>query len=119
MIYISNNGFIHLARGDSFNVPLFINRGTVWCPIRYYIEEDPNAKIYLGVMEPNQPFEEAIIRKIYTKDSEKTEFGDIIIGFDPNDTLYLLPGKYYYEIKLERGDKTVDTVVPKTEFVIE
>ena len=119
MSYISNNGFIRLARGDSFRMPLFINVGSVWCPIRYNIDEDPNAKLYLGVMEPNQPFELAIIKKVYTKDSEKSKLGDIIIEFEPNDTLYLLPGKYYYEIKLERGDKTVNTIIPKTEFVIE
>ena len=73
MLTISNNGFISLTRGDSFTVPLFINRGTVFHPRRYYIADNPNAAVYLGVMEPNQPFERAIIRKKYTSKSKVNE----------------------------------------------
>lgn len=118
MLTISNNGFISLTRGDSFTVPLFINRGTVFHPVRYYIADNPNAAVYLGVMEPNQPFERAIIRKKYTSKSKVNEFGDLIIDFSPSDTQYLFPGKYYYEIKVKLSDGSVDTVVPETEFFI-
>ena len=117
MIYISNNGFVHLTRGDSFSVPLFIDRGTVWSPVRYYIKDHPDATVYLGVMEPNQRFEEAIIRKTYNSNSTINENGDLIISFKPQDTEYLLPGKYYYTIKLRTND-FVDTIVPETEFFI-
>ena len=45
MFNISNNGIITLIRGDSFTVPLFINRGTVFHPVRYYIADNPNAAV--------------------------------------------------------------------------
>lgn len=118
MFSISNNGFISLTRGDSFTVPLFINRGTVFHPVRYYIADNPNAAVYLGVMEPNQPFERALIRKKYTSNSQINEYGDLIIDFKPTDTQYLFPGKYYYEVKVKLSDGSIDTVVPATEFFI-
>lgn len=118
MVYISNNGFIRLARGDSFAVPLFINRGTVVSPVRYKIKNHPEATVYLGVMEPNEPFENALIKKKYTATSEINKNGDIIIVFSPNDTLNVLPGKYYYSIKIDYGNNSVDTIVPMTEFFV-
>lgn len=118
MVYISNNGFIKLSRGDSFEVPLFINNGTKILPIRYCIASHPNATVYLGVMEPNQPFEEAIIRKTYNYKSKINSNGDLMISFTPEDTEYLYPGKYYYSIKIEHDGNNVDTIVPKTEFFI-
>lgn len=118
MFSISNNGFISLTRGDSFTVPLFINRGTVFHPVRYYIADNPNAAVYLGVMEPNQPFERATIRKKYTSTSPVNENGDLIVEFTPNDTQYLFPGKYYYEVKVKLSDGNIDTIIPETEFFI-
>lgn len=118
MVHISNNGFIRVERGDSFEVPLFINKGNKCRPIRYRITKHPNATVYLGVMEPNQQFENAIIRKKYNSNSKLNSNGDIIISFTPNDTINLFPGKYYYSIKIEHGNGSVDTIVPKTEFFI-
>lgn len=118
MIFISNNGFIRLARGDSFTVPLFINRGTMVTPVRYLIKNHPEASVYLGVMEPNEPFENAVIKKKYTSTSEVNKNGDLLIIFKPNDTLNLLPGKYYYSIKIDYGNNSVDTIVPNTEFFV-
>lgn len=117
MVYISNNGFIRLARGDSFSIPLFIDRGTVWAPVRYYIKDHPDATVYLGVMEPNQRFEEATIKKSYNSTSPQNKNGDLIISFKPQDTEYLLPGKYYYTVKIRSND-FVDTIIPETEFFI-
>ena len=118
MVFISNNGFIRLTRGDSFDVPLFINRGDKCYPDRYYLQGHPEATVYLGVMEPNQPFETALIRKKYNYQSKFNENGDLIISFTPEDTENVLPGKYYYSIKIDRGNNRVDTIVPKTEFFI-
>ena len=82
--------------------------------------------IYLGVMEPNQPFENAIIRKKFTADD--LYGGDIFIRFWPEDTLHVLPGKYYYQVKLQTkaiDPKTrkeridVETVIDKTLFYIQ
>lgn len=118
MLDISNNGFISLIRGDSFSVPLFINRGTVFHPVRYYISDNPKASVYLGVMEPNQPFERATIRKKYTSESIINDFGDLMIEFTSNDTKCLYPGRYYYEVRIKHSDGSVEIVIPATDFVI-
>lgn len=118
MYSISNNNFICLTRGDTFIAPLFINAGNKMCPIRYKILNHPKAEIYLGVMEPNQPFERATIRKMYNSGSKLTKQGDIIIELRSTDTEYLLPGTYYYEVKVKLDDGNICTVVPKTEFLI-
>lgn len=78
-------------------------------------------QIYLGVMEPNQPFECAIIKKTYTSEN-LNENGDVVIRLDPDDTVCLIPGKYFYQIKsrLVNKDETYDvhTIVGKTELWI-
>lgn len=118
MVHISNNGFVRLTRGDSMAFPLFINRGTVTSPVRYEIANHPEAHVYFGVMEPNQPFEEALIRKTYNSDSYITQEGDLVIILEPKDTLNVLPGKYFYSVKVDYGDGTIDTIIPSTEFYI-
>lgn len=124
MIDLSRNGIIEVNRGDSFELPLFINQGTDITPIRYNMKNS-NSEVYVGVMEPNQPFERAVIRKKYTKD-DVNENGDIIVKFSSNDTVCLLPGKYYYQIKIKlynnydnnKDDCNINTIVPMTQFII-
>lgn len=124
MIDLSRNGIIEVNRGDSFELPLFINQGTDITPIRYNMKNS-NSEVYVGVMEPNQPFERAVIRKKYTKD-DVNENGDIIVKFSSNDTVCLLPGKYYYQIKIKlynnydnnKEDCNINTIVPMTQFII-
>ena len=117
MYSISNNGFICITRGDLFEVPLFLNRGTKFSPVRYNIKDHKDAIVYFGVMEPNQKFEEAIIRKKLTY-VDANNHGDVMVKFKPSDTEYMVPGKYFYEVKLDHGNGKVETVVPKTEFII-
>lgn len=118
MVNISKNGFITLNRGDTVQTSLFINIGTPCSPSRYYIKDHPKTVAYLGVIEPNQPFENAIIRKKYTSESPINEDGDLIIEITSKDTEYLLPGKYYYMVKVVFDDGTIDTIIPKTDFII-
>ena len=119
MVYLSNNGFIKLNRGDSFSLALFINVGTPENPVRYSIQDNPNDTIYFGVMEPNQKFENAVIRQTYNSNSLINENGDVVITMEPKDTLCLIPGKYYYSIKLVNSNtNSVNTIVPMTEFYI-
>lgn len=118
MVYISNNGFVKLTRGDTLDFPLFINEGTGCEPIRYYIKNHPEASVYFGVMEPNQPFEIALIRKSYDSNSEVNENGDLVIHLAPEDTLNVLPGKYYYSVKVDFGNGNVETIIPRTDFLI-
>lgn len=118
MLDISNNGIIRLTRGDSMKVPLFINNGTDMAPIRYYLNSSDT--IYFAIMEPNRPFEDAIIKKVFTTEDEMTDQGDLWIKLDPTDTEHLLPGKYFYTVKLKTitddGKYTVRTVITEKEF---
>ena len=118
MFTISGNGIIQLNRGDSVSMPLFINKGTNMRPIRYKISENPSTKVYFGVMEPNQPFENALIRKTFSSESKINSNGDLIIELASYETENILPGKYYYQVKVLFEDGNVSTVIPKTLFYI-
>lgn len=116
MFDVSGNGIITISRGDNFTINLFVNIGTQLEPIQYRLNE--NDKLYFALMEPNQPFEEALIRKVFTNENED-ESGNIDMVFSTNDTEYLMPGNYYYMVKLYRANEDlVDTIITKTKFVI-
>lgn len=121
MFNISYNGIITVNRGDSFTLPLFLNGGTNLVPKVYTLDE--SCFVYFAVMEPNQPFECALIKKKYTfKDVD--DAGNVIVRFYPQDTQCVLPGKYFYQVKLQKfnsqdpEDYEVDTIVGKTPFFI-
>ena len=125
MFKISSNGIITVNRGDAFDFPLTLNLGSSMIHEKYNME--PTDVLYLGIMEPNQQFETAIVRKMFTYE-DLDEDNNIIINFWPEDTVCLIPGKYYYQVKLERqrvDPKTqkvrtdVETVVDKTLFYIQ
>lgn len=121
MFNIAFNGIITVNRGDSFTLPMQLNYGTNLEPMTYTVAG--KSIVYFAVMEPNQPFECALIRKKYTAE-DVDENGNIVIKFRPQDTQCVLPGKYYYQVKLQRfnsddpEDYEVDTVVDKTLFYI-
>lgn len=119
MFNVSKNGIIEVVRGDSFETPLFINRGTNLCPLRYILKD--GERVLFGVMEPNYSFEDALIRKTYTNENFNKE-NDVVISFDSEDTVNLKPGKYYYEVKAvllgENNKEIVNTIIPKREFFI-
>lgn len=122
MFKISNNGIITVNRGDSFELPITLNIGGSVDFVNY--ELSPDDEIYLGVMEPGQPFETAILRKKFTYADQVSTDGNIVIRFWPNDTCCLLPGKYYYQVKLQTKDAAtgrydVETVIDKTLFYIQ
>ena len=121
MFNVFQNGTIYVTRGDSFQMPLVLNVGTKLEPLTYELTD--NSFVYFGLMEPNQQFEDAIVRKKYTKD-DVNEYGQVVIEFTPQDTQCLLPGKYYYQVKLQVFEQTnptkyyVETVIDKTLFFI-
>ena len=121
MFCVSKGGIIRMSRGDSVEFPVTIYDGTSVNRVKYDLA--PEDELYFGLMEPNMRFEDALIRKKcdyrYTNDE-----GDIMIYLDPQDTEYLLPGLYYYQIKVRiydpyRDDYMVNTILPKTQFWIE
>ena len=66
MLEISNNGIITMSRGDYAEIPLFINQGNQMYPIRYSLLKDDKSTIAFAIMTPQQQFEQALIKKIYT-----------------------------------------------------
>ena len=103
---------IILNRGDSLDLTLALTVDGV----SYTMQEGDF--LYFGVMRPDQKFEDAFIRQRYTKD-DYTAGGYLVIKLKPEDSLYLLPGVYYYSLKLKKADGTVITLLPKTKFVIQ
>ena len=127
MSNISNTKIITITRGDTFSFPFTINVGSELYPQRYILSENSKLylgvmfPLYLGVMSPNCNFENAIIKKVFTADSEMNKDGDVIITFTPEDTICLNPSKYYYEIKLQLivdGKEEIYTVQQRQEFWI-
>ena len=91
-------GECNLNRGDDCEFTVFINEGTNLSPIQYKLTNKD--ALYLAIEEPNQPFENAIVKKkITTQNSLMDIDGNIIIKLKPEDTECLMPGLYYYEIK--------------------
>lgn len=120
---ISKNNIIVTNRGDSFKFPVQLNIGTIVNPTFYDLMKGDF--VYLGVMEANQKFEDAIIKKKYGHDDYNEEYQYLMIRFTPEDTECLVPGTYYYEIKLFRdgknvtdGHDAVDTILNRTQFII-
>lgn len=116
----SNSSMITHTRGDTLSVPIFINMGTYVRPVRYSLQ--PGDRLYFGLMEPNTYFEYSILKKVFDHNSPKNVLGDTILELRPEETEFLIPGTYYYEIKLqqfdENGKEYVTTVTPKTLFYI-
>lgn len=100
-------------------MPLFINQGTSLSPVRYTVNGDD--KLYFALMEENQSFEDAILKRVYDENSDKTKDGDIIVKFLSADTENLRDGRYKYTMKLQKYAGTsynVHTVIPECDFII-
>ena len=122
MYRISSNGIVTVNRGDSFELPVNLHIGNFLNPDIYNLKESDT--VYLGIMEPNQMFETAIVRKKFTYEDYLNNGESVIFRFFPQDTCCLLPGKYYYQIKLSTINpdtqfEDVETIVDKTLFYIQ
>lgn len=109
------NNIIEVNRGDSFTIDFLINLGSPVFPDYYHLEAGD--KVYFGLMEPNQPFEFALIRKVFNGENQDAD-NILHMDFVPTDTEELLCGRYYYSIKLEKANGDVFTLLPKTKFTI-
>ena len=99
MFYIDRlTGEVDLNRGDNATFTLHINSGDNLNPVQYRLQEKDC--IYLAIEEPNQPFENAIVKKVINlQNNILDKDGNITFDLDSDDTLLLMPGLYYYEIK--------------------
>ena len=120
MLAIDTNGNIRVNRGDVFQMPLFIDISTnLFYSMRFKFHEGDILQFH--IMEPNQPFSKALIKKEFTID-DLNEYGDILINFDHEDTCWMIPNTYFYEVKLIRTveeEKKVITIVSRRKFVIQ
>lgn len=125
---MTRNNIIILNRGDTYEFDLTIDDDTS-VDGRYHLQGDDT--IYLGIMDPGQPFEDALVRKSFTVEDVDLN-GNLTIIIEPMDTLDLLPGTYYYAVKIhlqhenihpETGEllgyiDKVHTVINKTKFFL-
>jgi hypothetical protein len=105
------NKMIVLNRGDTYEFDLTIDDG-------YRLQEDDT--VYMGIMDPHHPFEAALVKKRFTAD-EMDDSGKIHIVIEPEDTVDLLPGTYYYAVKLHLQHGEVDkvrTLINKTKLFL-
>lgn len=121
MSAIKENGIIRLMRGDSLNTPIYINTGSKMVPNYYKLSGSD--RLYFALMEPNQAFEDAVLKKKFDITSAQDADGNVLLKLKSSDTEKLLVGKYYYMIKLRCidnfGEETVRTIVPPTLFWLE
>lgn len=116
------NNIIVLNRGDSYSFNLTIEDENSTNGIYELTGDDA---VYMGIMDPNQPFEFALVKKKFTVE-DLDEAGNLFIEIVPEDTLDLLPGVYYYSIKLKQdhtddyGEEVsgVKTIIGKTKFIL-
>lgn len=117
---------IKINRGDSLELPVIIPRKDD-CTLPYLLTTQD--AIYFALMYPNQKFEDAIFIKGYTLEEQNPEDGAITLKIVPNDTRALMPGVYYYTVKLQRGGTLEDitdfdepdevrTIIERTKFII-
>ena len=117
MRYVNRKNEITMSRGDNETLTLYTTNKHV-CEIWRPSEDD---KVYLGIMEANQDFENAIVKKAY--DSSVVGVLDdtivIKIKLDSLDTEFLREGTYYYTIKMWLKDNDLtETLVNRTKLVL-
>jgi len=123
MAQMYKNNMIVIHRGDTIKIPVDLNRGNISAPDYYDLKE--NDKVYFALLEPNQMWEKAILKKTFTYEDWVQQKESCNIEIDTEDTEYLLPGDYYYQVKLYidsdpdlNNNESVTTIIPRTRFVI-
>lgn len=92
---------ISINRGDTGIFPVVLNCGTDLYPLQYTLKE--HDKLYLAIEKPNEPFENAIVKKVISRQNSLFDKdGNVLIKLNSEDTIALMPGLYYYEIKLRK-----------------
>lgn len=119
MFKIDTNGIMTLSRGDdvTFLLNIFYNDITIK---NYLMSNTPCDNIIFTVISPNTCIDNASITKIipYEDGLVRDNNNPIIIKLDSKDTINMLPGKYYYQVKMSYKDGSVDTIIKATEFIL-
>ena len=115
---VKKNNNLTMIRGDSFEHHFCLETGRFPRKKKLVIGDDD--LIYFGVMYPNDHFEGCIFKKELTKEDFDSD-GNLVVTINPEDTHWLRPGTYYYEIKLlySSSENTyLKTLVQKTKFIL-
>ena len=106
---------LEMVRGDTFTIQLQLNRVTRENYIQHQLLDDEY--IYIGLMKPSQPFENAQIRCMLDKNCEKDSRGNPILKLSHEHTVNLIPGKYYITIKFVKNEDVYTLVDSKLFFI--
>jgi len=98
-----------INRGDSWTLALDLANYSIIA----------NTTIYFGLMDPHQPFENALVKKKIVI----SQAGKVTFDLKASDTLDLEPGVYFYAVKMHKVNKAnnideVITIIDKTKFII-
>ena len=117
------NNIIVMTRGDTLEFTPIAEALSPYADYRL-IGDDA---VYFGLMDPGQYFENALIRKKFDA-TDLQSLADLLITLEPDETLDLLPGKYFYSIKLHLNHQElasgkyinkVVTLINKTKFILQ
>ena len=103
---------VTMHRGDSLKLSFDVFLGDSLTKSLYNISEEDN--IYFAILEPNQPWEAAIVKKKLSVAQDSK----INVTIEPKDTMCLLPGLYYFQLKLRNRAGEVYTLNPRERFYI-
>lgn len=109
MLFINTRPELHIHRGDTFSIDCIIYSGNNLNRELYNLNDGD--EIYFALLEPNQCWENAILKK-------NSIDADSKIKFDPKDTMCLIPGLYYYQVKLRNKDGEVYTLCNRSKLYI-
>lgn len=109
MFFINTPPELHMHRGDTYTIEATIYCGNNLTKQLYTLMDGD--ELYFAILEPNQCWENAIIKKKYTT-------ADFKISLDPKDTMCLIPGLYYYQIKLRNKGGEVCTLCNRSNLYI-
>ena len=118
MINISHNGTVMVKRGDTFNVPLFINIGTEEEPMRLDFTNKPWLKVHFNIESAGKDGP-VLFTKTFTN-LDVNEYGDIMVLLTSDETKKLRSGVYEYTIYVT-DDSDVEfnyTVTPNKMFYL-
>lgn len=95
-VIVKLNTPINMCRGDTTIIPIMMNKGTLLNEKGIRLLD--NTFLYFGVMEPHSKFENAIIRKKYTKND---------VYYEVCDNKYKLSGIPLYNAELTYNEDYV------------
>lgn len=118
MLNIQTNGTAMVKRGDSFNVPLFVNIGTDDNPVRLNFKDKDWLKVHFNIERAGKDGQ-VIFSKIFNS-SDVNDYGDIMISITDEEINQFQSGIYEYSIEVT-DDNDPDfnyTVTPNKMFYL-